>query len=96
MKLRPLHNQVLVKPAEHEDVTESGLKIISDWDPDVTGTVTAVGHGLLCPKCGTRQHMAVNVGDEVVFPYNRGQTITIDRETYLSMTSDDILAKVEE
>ncbi len=96
MKVRPLHDRVLVKPYEDEEEKTSGGIIIPDTakEKPQRGKVEAVGEGRIL-ESGEKVPMCVKVGDEVIYGKYAGTEIKIDGEKYLVMREDDIYAIVE-
>lgn len=94
MKLRPLHDRVIVQRLESEERTKGGL-IIPDTakEKPQEGKVLAVGDGKIVD--GKRQAMNVKEGDKVLFSKYAGTEITVDGDEVLIMREDDILAVVE-
>ena len=95
MKLRPLHDRVIVKRLEPETKTASGIVIPDNAaeKPD-QGEVLAVGPGKLDDN-GSRVAMSVKVGDRVLFGKYAGQTVKVDGEELLVMREEDIMGVVE-
>ncbi|MFT7115969.1 MAG: chaperonin GroES [Rhodoferax sp.] len=95
MKLRPLHDRVIVKRVENETKTASGIVIPDSAaeKPD-QGEVLAVGPGKKNDK-GEVSPMAVKVGDRVLFGKYSGQTVKVDGDELLVMKEDDLFAVVE-
>ena len=95
MKLRPLHDRVVVKRLEQETKTASGIVIpdAAAEKPD-QGEVLAVGPGKRNDK-GEYVAMNVKVGDRVLFGKYSGQTFKIDGDELLSMKEEDLFAVVE-
>ncbi len=95
MKLRPLHDRVIVKRLEQETKTASGIVIPDNAaeKPD-QGEVLAVGPGKQNDK-GELNKMNVQVGDRVLFGKYSGQTVKVDGEELLTMREDDLFAVVE-
>ena len=95
MKLRPLHDRVIVKRLENETKTASGIVIPDNAaeKPD-QGEIVAVGEGKKNDK-GERMPMDVKVGDIVVFGKYSGQTVKVDGEELLVMKEEDLFAVVE-
>jgi chaperonin GroES len=94
MKLRPLHDRVIVKRLEEERKTASGI-VIPDTaaeKPD-QGEVLAVGPGKKNDK-GELGAMSVKVGDRVLFGKYSGQTVKVDGDELLVMREEDIMAVV--
>ncbi len=95
MKLRPLHDRVIVKRIETERKTASGIVIPDNVaeKPD-QGEVLAVGPGKRDDQ-GKLIAMALEVGDRVLFGKYSGQTVKVDGDEVLVMREDDIMAVVE-
>ena len=95
MKLRPLHDRVIVKRIESETKTASGIVIPDNAaeKPD-QGEVLAVGPGKKNDK-GELGAMSVKVGDRVLFGKWSGTEIKLDGEEYLILREDEILGVLE-
>jgi chaperonin GroES len=95
MKIRPLHDRVIVKRIEEEKKTASGIVIPDSAaeKPD-QGEVTAVGAGKIQDD-GKVRPMALKVGDRVLFGKYSGQTVKVDGEELLVMREEDIMGVVE-
>ncbi len=95
MKIRPLHDRVLVQGIEEEEKTKGGI-IIPDTarEKPQQGKVVAVGPGRIDDK-GNRVPMNVKAGDRVLFGKYTGSEVEIDDEQYLIMREDDILGVIE-
>jgi chaperonin GroES len=95
MKLRPLHDRVLVKREERGETTSSGLYI-----PDTArekpqqGTVAAAGDGRIL-KNGKRVALDVKAGDRVLFGKYAGSEVTIEGEELFILREDEILAVLD-
>ena len=95
MKLKPLGDRVLVKPAPKEEKTASGLYISSGaQEKPQRGEVIAVGPGKLDDK-GEHMPLDVKVGDEVFYGKFGGTEVKIDTEELLLLRADDIYAIIE-
>ncbi|QJA06069.1 co-chaperone GroES [Thermosulfurimonas marina] len=96
MKIKPLHDRILVKRLEEEEKTESGI-IIPDTakEKPVMGKVIAVGDGRILEN-GQKQPLAVKEGDKILFGKYAGTEVKIKGEEYLIMREDDVLAIIEE
>ncbi len=95
MKIRPLHDRVIVKRLEEERKTASGI-VIPDTaaeKPD-QGEVVAVGPGKRDDK-GARIAMDLKAGDRVLFGKYAGQTVKVEGEELLVMREEDIMGVVE-
>ena len=95
MKLRPLHDRVIVKRVEQETKTASGIVIPDNAaeKPD-QGEGLSVGPGKRNDK-GDIVAMNVKKGDRVLFGKYSGQTVKVDGEELLVMKEDDLFAVVE-
>ena len=95
LKLRPLHDRVIVKRIESETKTASGIVIPDNAaeKPD-QGEVLAVGPGKKSEK-GDFIALNIKVGDRVLFGKYSGQTVKVDGEELLVMKEDDLFAVVE-
>ena len=95
MKLKPLHDRVLVKRLGEEEVTKGGI-IIPDSakEKPIKGEVVAVGPGKHSDK-GEKIKMSVAKGDKVLFNKYAGTEIKVDGEEFLVMREDDILAIID-
>ena len=95
MKLRPLHDRVIVKRLENETTTASGIVLPDSAaeKPD-QGEILAVGAGKKNDQ-GEVSPMSVKVGDRVLFGKYSGQTVKVDGEELLVMKEDDLFAVVE-
>ena len=95
MKIRPLHDRVIVKRLEEERKTASGIVIpdAAAEKPD-QGQVIAVGKGKILEN-GEIRALDVKVGDRVLFGKYSGQTVKVDGEELLVMKEDDLFAVVE-
>lgn len=95
MKIRPLHDRVIVKRVEAERTTSSGIVIpdSAGEKPD-QGEVLAVGNGKVLDNGDVRK-MDVKVGDRVLFGKYSGQTVKVNGDELLVMKEDDLFAVVE-
>ncbi len=95
MKIRPLHDRIIVKRLEEERKTASGI-VIPDTaaeKPD-QGEVKAVGKGKKTDE-GKLIPLDVKVGDRVLFGKYSGQTVKVDGDELLVMREEDIMGVVE-
>jgi len=90
IKLKPLGDRVVVKPAAAEEKTAGGI-ILPDTvkEKPVEGTVVAAGPGKVADD-GKAIKMEVKVGDKVLYGKYSGTEVTINREDYLIMRESDI------
>ena len=87
MNIKPLADSVLVKPAQAEEKTASGI-IIPDSakEKPLKGEVLAVGNGT------KDEEMVLKAGDQILYGKYSGTEIEIDGEKYLIMRQSDVLA----
>ena len=91
MKIRPLHDRVIVKRMEEEKTSPGGIVIPdSAAEKPIRGEVIAVGNGKVLED-GKRQEMAVKPGDKVLFGKYSGTEVKVDGEDLLVMREDDIM-----
>jgi len=92
IKLNPLADRVVVKPAEAEEKTKGGI-ILPDTakEKPVEGTVVAAGPGKISDN-GELIKMTIKVGDKILYGKYSGTEVTIDGEEYLIMRESDIFA----
>lgn len=95
MKLRPLHDRVVVKRIE-DDLKSAGGILIPDTakEKPTRGEVIAVGEGKRLDDGGLRK-LAVRVGDRVLFGKYAGTEVEIDNEPLVVMREDDLMAVIE-
>lgn len=91
MKIRPLHDRVIVKRLEEERTTAAGIVIPDNAaeKPD-QGEVIAVGNGKVLED-GKVRPLDVKVGDRVLFGKYSGQAVKVEGEEYLVMREEDIM-----
>jgi len=94
-KIRPLHERVLVKRLEEEEVSKGGI-IIPDSakEKPAEGEVVAVGNGRISDD-GKVTPLDVKVGDKILFSKYSGTDVNVDGSEFLIMREDDILAIFE-
>jgi chaperonin GroES len=95
MKLRPLHDRVIIKRLDTERKTASGIVIPENAaeKPD-QGEILAVGNGKILED-GSVRPIGVHVGEKVLFGKYSGQTVKVDGDELLVMREEDIMAVVE-
>jgi len=95
MNLQPLEDRIVVRPAEAEETTHSGL-VIPDTakEKPQQGEVLAVGPGRRAENSGELIPVDITAGDTVVYSKYGGTEITVDGEELLILNSRDVLAKV--
>lgn len=95
MKLRPLHDRVIVKRMEEERVSAGGIVIPDNaTEKPVRGEVIAVGNGKVLDS-GDQRGLDVKAGDTVLFGKYSGTEVKVDGEELLVMREDDIMAVIE-
>ena len=96
MKVRPLHDRLIVKRSEEEEKTKGGI-IIPDTakEKPIEGKVIAVGKGKI-NEDGTKIPMEVEKGDRILFAKYAGTEVKIDGEEHLIMKEDDVIAIIEQ
>ena len=92
MKVRPLHDRILVERIEEKEVRRGGI-IIPDTakEKPQEGRVIAAGTGKVTED-GKRLALDVKVGDRVLFGKYSGSEVKVDDREYLILREDDILA----
>lgn len=95
MKIRPLHDRVVVQRIE-EDATSAGGIIIPDTaaEKPMTGKVLAIGNGKVQDN-GEVRALDVKVGDKVLFGKYSGTEVKVEGEDILVMREDDIMGVIE-
>ncbi len=95
MKIRPLHDRVVVRRMEDERTSAGGIVIPdSAAEKPMRGEVVAIGTGKIQDN-GTVRALAVKVGDVVLFGKYSGTEVKINHEELVVMKEDDIMAVVE-
>ena len=94
MKVRPLHDRLLVRRIEEKETDKGGI-IIPDTakEKPQEGQVLAVGNGKILEN-GTKLPLDVKVGDKILFGKYSGTDIKIDGEEVLILREDEVLAVV--
>lgn len=94
MKIRPLHDRVVVRRMEEETTSAGGIVLPgSAAEKPNQGEVVAVGNGQVTDS-GVRA-LDVKVGDTVMFGQYAGTEIKVDGEALLIMSENDIVAVIE-
>ena len=95
MKIRPLHDRVIVKRLEEERTSAGGI-IIPDsaTEKPVQGKVVAVGKGKILDS-GEVRPLDLKVGDKVLFGKYGGTEVKVDGEDLLVMREEDVMAVIE-
>jgi chaperonin GroES len=96
MKLKPIHDHVIVKPITEDEVTKAGIIMPDTVDKEKPekGEVVAIGPGKLLEN-GQRAPMSVQVGDKVMFKKYSPDEIKVEGEEYLVISEGDIIAILE-
>jgi len=92
MKIRPLHDRILVTRVEAATVGRGGI-IIPDTakEKPQEGQVVAVGNGKT-NEDGARIPLDVQAGDRILFGKYSGSEVNVDEQDYIIMREDDVLA----
>jgi chaperonin GroES len=95
MKIRPLHDRLLVERLEEKEVKKGGI-IIPDTakEKPQEAKVIAVGNGKVGEN-GKKIPLDVKAGDKILFGKYSGSEVKIDDKEYLIMREDDVLAILE-
>ena len=95
MKIRPLHDRIIVKRLEEELKTASGIVIPDNAaeKPD-QGEVLAIGKGKVLED-GKIRPLDVKIGDRVLFGKYSGQTVKVKGDELLVMREEDIMGVIE-
>ena len=95
MKIRPLHDRILVKRQEEKEMKKGGI-IIPDSAKEKTqeGKVIAVGNGKVTDE-GKKISLDVKTGDRILFGKYSGSEVTLDNEEYLILREEDVLCILE-
>lgn len=96
MKIRPLHDRVVVRRLEEERTTAGGIVIPdSATEKPMRGQVIAIGAGKVLDN-GDIRVLAVKVGDVVLFGKYSGTEVKLNNEEVVVMREDDIMGVIEE
>jgi len=92
MKVRPLHDRLVIRRIEEKETAKGGI-IIPDTakEKPQQGEVLAIGNGKLLEN-GTKIALEVRVGDKILFGKYSGTDIKIDGEDVLILREDEVLA----
>jgi len=95
MKIRPLHDRVIVRRLEEEEKTKGGI-IIPDTakEKPLEGRVVAAGNGKVLEN-GQVRKLDVKEGDRILFGKYTGSEVKIDGEEHLILREEDILGVIE-
>ena len=94
MKIKPLHDRVLIKRITEEEKTKGGI-IIPDTakEKPMEGKIVAVGNGKIVD--GKSHTLQVKTGDRVLFAKYAGTEVKIEGEEHLILSEDEILGILE-
>jgi len=94
MKIRPLHDRILVKREEEKEAKKGGI-IIPDTakEKPQEGKVVAVGTGRVTED-GKKLPLALKEGDRILFGKYSGSEVKLDGQEYLIMKEEDVLGIV--
>jgi chaperonin GroES len=95
MKIRPLHDRVVVQRIEEEGTSAGGI-IIPDTaaEKPMTGKILSIGNGKVQDD-GKLRALDVKVGDKVLFGKYSGAEVKVEGEDILVMREDDIMGVIE-
>jgi chaperonin GroES len=95
MKIRPLHDRVVIRRLEEERTTAGGI-VIPDTaaEKPIQGEVIAVGNGKILDN-GESRPLDVKVGDRVLFGKYSGTEVKLDGKELVVMREDDIMGVIE-
>ena len=92
MKIRPLHDRILVTSVEADEKARGGIVIPdSAKEKPQEGKVVAVGNGKV-NEDGVRIPMDVQAGDRILFGKYSGSEVNVENDEYVIMREDDVLA----
>ncbi|MFO1418958.1 MAG: co-chaperone GroES [Methylotetracoccus sp.] len=95
MKIRPLHDRIVVKRVEEEKTSPGGIVIPdSAKEKPIRGEVVAVGNGKLLDN-GQVRALDIKVGDKVLFGKYSGTEVKIDGVDYLMLREDDVMGVLD-
>jgi chaperonin GroES len=95
MKIRPLHDRVIVKRLEEERTSPGGIVIPdSAAEKPIQGKIVAVGKGKILEN-GNVRPLDVKVGDKILFGKYSGTEVKVDGEELVVMREEDVMAVIE-
>ena len=95
MKIRPLHDRVIIKRMEEDTKSPGGIVIPdSATEKPIRGQVIAVGKGKITDS-GSVRALDIKKGDKVLFGKYSGSEVKVDGEDLLVMREEDIMAVIE-
>jgi chaperonin GroES len=95
MKIRPLHDRVMVKREDEERKSPGGI-VIPDTaaEKPIRGKIIAIGKGKILEN-GNIRPLDVKVGDKILFGKYSGTEIKVDGDELLVMREEDVVAVIE-
>ena len=95
MKLKPLHDHVVIEPLEAEDKTPGGI-VLPDTakEKSTKGKVIAAGSGFVLPN-GREVKLAVKEGDKVIYSKYAGSEVKVDGKELKIVKESEILAIID-
>jgi chaperonin GroES len=95
MKIRPLHDRVIVKRLEEERTSPGGI-VIPDTaaEKPIQGKIIAVGNGKILED-GKIRPLDIKVGDKILFGKYSGTEVKVDGEELVVMREEDVMAVIE-
>ena len=95
LKIRPLHDRVIIKRLEDERTSPGGIVIPdSATEKPIKGKVVAVGKGKILEN-GEVRALDVKVGDNILFGKYSGTEVKVDGDELLVMREEDVMAVIE-
>ncbi len=95
MKIRPLHDRVIVKRLEEERTSPGGIVIPdSAAEKPIQGKVVAIGKGKILED-GKVRPLDIKVGDKILFGKYSGTEVKVDGEDLVVMREEDVMAVIE-
>ncbi|MBT8420378.1 MAG: co-chaperone GroES [Gammaproteobacteria bacterium] len=96
MKIRPLHDRIIIKRIEEERTSPGGI-VIPDTaaEKPIQGKVVAIGNGKILEN-GQVRALDIKVDDKVLFGKYSGTEVKVDGDELLVMREEDIMAVIEE
>jgi len=95
LKIRPLHDRVIIKRLEEERTSPGGIVIPdSATEKPIRGKVIAVGKGKILEN-GNVRALDIKVGDNILFGKYSGTEVKVEGQEYLVMREEDVMAVIE-
>lgn len=95
IKIRPLHDRVIVRREDEEQLSAGGIVIPdSAKEKPIRGIILAIGKGKLLDNGDTRA-LDVKIGDRVLFGKYAGTEVKIDNQELLVLREEDIMGVIE-